>query len=71
MFFSLGDLIGTDIVSLRKRMQKEEEVSWRDDNEFCSGRFRSEMSMGHSGRAIQERDRCNKISQKSLGDQNR
>ena len=67
MFFSLGDLIGTDILSLRKRMQKEEEVSWREDNEFCSGRFRSDMSMGHSVRAIQERDRCNQISRKKSG----
>ena len=70
MFFSLGDLIGTDIVSLRKRMQKEEEVSWREDKEFRPGHFRSEMSMGHSGRAIQERDAI-RFHEKNLGDQYR
>lgn len=61
----MGVLIGNGVNNKEKRLKDEKQVSLGKDNQLCFAPFRLEMSIGHSIRAVQQRDVCNWVSRSS------
>lgn len=66
-FSSLGDLMGIDIIHQRKRMQKNEQIPRREDNEFCFGHFRSESQWVAQVELFRRETRAIRFQERSLG----